>query len=169
MMLLKEQRKENIFREGVIVTLFFVTFAAFLLVLNIFFPTFLLVVFSVVFFALSAVVLLMILFIPAIEAKGSEILFYLGYEFLFTFIGIPLASICILILPVSIYLLFFSGNNAELLIFSVIFTFSLMITSLIYTGMKIWLSSRTSGNTVPEKVDKKPIEQLLNHFPISED
>ena len=169
MMFLKKQREENIFRKGVIVTLFFVTFAAFLLILNIFFPTFLLVVFSVVFIALGAVVLFMVLFIPAIEAKGSEILFYLGHELLFTFVGIPLASICILILPVSIYLLFFSGNNAEIIVFSVIFTFSLMITSLIYTGMKLWLSSRISGNTVPEKVDKEPIEQLLTRFPISED
>ncbi len=164
-----KQRKENILREGVIVTLFFVTFAAFLLILDIFFPTFLLVVFSVVFFAIGAVVLFMILFILIIKARGSEILFYLGYESLFTFVGIPLASICILILPVSIYLLFFSGNAFEILIFAVIFTFSLMLSSLIYTGIKLWLSSRTSGILVPEKVEKEPIEQLLDCFPNLED
>ncbi len=169
MMFFKRQRKENIFREGVIVTLFFVSSAAFLLILNIFLPTFLLIAFSVVFFALAAVVLFMILLIPAIEMKGSQILFYLWNEFLFTFIGIPLASICVLILPVSIYLLFFSGSAAEIIIFAAIFTFSLQITSLIYTGIKLWLSSRISGNKVPVKVDKGPIEQLLSRFPSLED
>ncbi|GAH39473.1 unnamed protein product [marine sediment metagenome] len=168
-MFFKRQRKENIFREGVIVTLFFVSSAAFLLILNIFLPTFLLIAFSVVFFALAAVVLFMILLIPAIEMKGSQILFYLWNEFLFTFIGIPLASICVLILPVSIYLLFFSGSAAEIIIFAAIFTFSLQITSLIYTGIKLWLSSRISGNKVPVKVDKGPIEQLLSRFPSLED
>ncbi len=101
MMFLKKQKKENIFREGVIVTLFFVSFAAFLLVLNIFFPSFLLIAFSIVFFALAAVVLFMLLFIPTTEAKRSAILFYLWNEFLFTFLGIPLACICILILQVT--------------------------------------------------------------------
>ena len=169
MMFLKKQKKENIFREGVIVTLFFVSFAAFLLVLNIFFPSFLLIAFSIVFFALAAVVLFMLLFIPTTEAKRSAILFYLWNEFLFTFLGIPLACICILILPVSIYLLFFSGNATEVIIFAAIFTFSLQLTSLIYIGIKLWLSSRTSGNRVPVKVDRGPIEQLLNRFPNSED
>lgn len=168
MMFLKRQRKDNIFREGVIVTLFFVSFAAFLLILNLFFPTFLLIAFSVVFFALAAVVLFMLFFIPATEAKGSAILLYLWNEFLFTFVGIPLACICILILPVSIYLLFFSGNATEIIIFVAIFTFSLQGTSLIYTGIKLWLSSKTSGSRVPDKVDRGPIEQLLNSFPGSE-
>ena len=136
---------------------------------SIFFPTFLLIAFSIVFFALAAVVLFMIFFIPATEAKGSAILLYLWNEFLFTFVGIPLACLCILILPVSIYLLFFSGNATEVIIFAAIFTFSLQITSLVYTGIKLWLSSRTSGNRVPDKVDRGPIEQLLHRFPSSED
>lgn len=169
MMFLKKQKKENIVREGVIVTLFFVSFAAFLLILNIFFPTFLLIAFSILFFALAAIVLFMLLFIPATEAKGSAILFYLWNEFLFTFLGIPLACICILILPVSIYILFFSGRSTEVIIFAAIFIFSLQLTSLIYTGIKLWLSSRTSGNKVPVKVDRGPIELLLNRFPNLED
>jgi len=168
-MFFKRKRKENIFREGVVVTLFFVSFAAFLLILNVFFPAVLLIAFSVVFFALATVVLFMIFLIPAIEMKGSQILFYLWNEFLFAFVGIPLASICVLILPVSIYLLFFSGSTPEIIIFVATFTFSLQVTSLIYTGIKLWLSTRISGNKVPVKVDKGPIEQLLNRFLILED
>ncbi|MHA1345767.1 MAG: hypothetical protein ACTSVO_04025 [Candidatus Heimdallarchaeaceae archaeon] len=169
MIFLKKQRKENIFREGVIVTLFFVSFVAFLLILNLFFPSILLIAFSIVFFTLAVVVLFMILFITAIEMKGSAIFLYLWNEFLFTFIAIPLASICILILPVSIYILFFSGHSTEVLIFAAIFTFILQLTSLIYTGIKLWLSSRSSGKRIPVKVDKGPIELLLNRFPSSED
>ncbi len=169
MIFFKKQRKENIFREGVIVTLSFISSAAFLLILNLLFPAALLVAFSIVFFALVAVVLFMIFFIPATEMKGSAILLYLWNELLFTFVAIPLAIICILILPVSIYILFFSGHATEVIIFAAIFTFSLQITSLIYTGIKLWLSSRSSGNIVPTKVEKGPVEQLLNRFPSLED
>jgi hypothetical protein len=169
MMFFKKQRKENIVREGVIVTLFFISSAAFLLILNLFFPAVLLIAFSIVFFALAAVVLFMLIFIPVTEMKGSAILLYLWNELLFTFVAIPLAIICILILPVSIYVLFFSGHAPEVIIFAAIITFSLQITSLIYTGIKLWLSSKSSGNRVPIKVDKGSIEKLQDTFPSLED
>ena len=165
----KNPNKDNIFREGIVVSLFFVSFGVFLIVLNIFFPSVLLIAFSIVFFALAAVVIFMLILIPATEIRGSEIILYLWNEFLFTFVGIPLAAICILILPASIYLLFFSSNTQQVIIFSLIFTFSLQFTSLIYTGVKLWLSTKKSGNKVPSKVDKGPIEQLLNRFPSMDD
>ena len=63
----------------------------------------------------------------------------------------------------------FGGDPLETWNFSLIFTLSLMASSLIYTGFKIWLENRSSGLNVPEKVDKGPIEQLLYKIPSVED
>ncbi len=63
----------------------------------------------------------------------------------------------------------FGGSPIETWMFVVIFTLSLMISSLIYSAIKIWLNSKSSGLPIPEKIDEGPIEQLLYKIPSIED
>ena len=165
----KRRNKENVFREGIIIGVFFIISGVFLLTLNIFFYSVLLIAFAIVFFSLSLIVLFMTFFIPATDFKATEYFLFFSNELLYSFIGIPIATICILILPVTIYLLFFSGGTREIIIFVLSFNFTLQLSSLIYTSVKIWLNNKSSGNPVPVKIDKGPIEQLLHRFPNLDD
>ena len=161
--------KQDLFKEGVLVGLFFVITSLLLYVIYRFFPTIWLVIFSILALALGGVIFFMSIFIPFSSKKGGEIFLFIWNEFLYVFLGIPLASICILILPITIYLLFFSGSIVWLGFFSAIVTIVLMLSSLIYSGFKIWLNQRTSGLPVPEKAEKEPIEVLLYRRSFSED
>ncbi len=153
--------EQDIFKEGIIVGLFFLFTSLLLYIINRFFPSILLIIFSLLFLALGGIIFFMALFIPFTNKKEGEILLFLWNEFLYIFLGLPLASICILLLPVSIYLLFFSGNIVWVGLFSLIFTIGLQLSSLIYTGVKLWLNNRVSGFPIPIKPDKEPIEALL--------
>ena len=161
--------EQDIFKEGIIVGLFFLFTSLLLYIINRFFPSILLIIFSLLFLALGSIIFFIALFIPFTNKKGGEILLFLWNEFLYIFLGLPLASICILLLPVSIYLLFFSGNIVWVGLFSLIFTIGLQLSSLIYTGVKLWLNNRVSGFPIPIKPDKEPIEALLYRRPYSED
>ena len=161
--------EQDLFKEGIVVGLFFMISSLLLYVIYRFFPSIWLVIFSILMLALGGVIFFMSLFIPLIAKKSGVIFLFIWHEFLYVFLGIPLASICILILPVTIYLLFFSGSIVWSGFFSALFTLTLMLSSLIYTGVKIWLNQRTSGYPVPEKPEKEPIEVLLYRSSFSED
>ena len=161
--------KQDLFKEGIVVGLFFMISSLLLYVIYRFFPTIWLVIFSIIMLALGGVIFFMSVFIPLIAKRSGVIFLFILNEFLYVFLGIPLASICILIVPVSIYLLFFSGNIVWAGFFSTMFSLTLMLSSLIYTGVKIWLDQRTSGYPVPEKPEKEPIEVLLYRSSFSKD
>ncbi len=161
--------KADLFKEGIVVGLFFMITSLLLYVIYRFFPTIWLMIFSFLALALGGVIFFMAVFIPVISKRSGSIFLFIWNEFLYVFLGIPLASICILILPVTIYLLFFSGSILWSGFFSAIFTISLMLSSLIYSGVKVWLNQRTSGLLVPEKAEKEPIEVLLYRRSFSED
>ena len=91
---------------------------------------------------------------------------FLWNEFLVLFVGIPLASICILILPVSCVLLFIKPDIVIVGLSCLAFVVGLQFSYLIYTGVKLWLDNRSSGYPVPTKAKKAPIEQLLYKIPI---
>ncbi len=162
-------RDEDVFKEGIILGLIFAITGSLMLVLHSFIDNLWLLAIGGVFLALAGIALFMVIYISYFSEKRSEIMMFIWNEFLYLFIGIPMASICVLILPVTIYILMFGGQPDETWMFIVIFTFSLMGSSLIYTGIKIWVENRSSGLKVPEKVDKGPIEQLLYKIPSVED
>ena len=111
----------------------------------------------------------MIVLISMMHDKGGKMFLQIWNESLYLFVVLPLASICLLILPVSSYVLFFKGQPQDVLLFSLTFTVVLQFSSLIYSAVKFWLNRRSSGNKVPVKIDKGPIEQLLYKIPSSED
>ena len=161
--------KEDLFKEGIVVGLFFMITSLLLYVIYRFFPTIWLVIFSILALALGGVIFFMSIFIPFITKKSGVVFLFIWNEFLYVFLGIPLASICILIVPVTIYLLFFSGSIVWSGFFSALFTIALMLSSLIFTGVKIWLNQRTSGYPIPKKPEKEPIEVLLYRRSFFED
>ncbi len=159
----------DVFKEGTLLGLFFVLIGILFLIVNAYFPNNWLVAFSIIFLALGIVFLFISIFIPFASRKESSVLLFAWNEMLYLFLGIPLAAICILILPVSIYILFFSGDIFVVGMFCLYFVLSLQLSSLIYTIVSIWLHRRSSGHPVPPKIDKGPIEQLLYRVPSSED
>ena len=159
----------DVFKEGTLLGLFFILIGILFIIVNAFIPTIWLIVFAVIFLALGFVFLFMSTFIPYLSRKQSDVFLFAWNEMIYLFLGLPLASICILILPVSIYILFFSGDAIIAGIFCLYFISSLQLSSLIYTGIKIWLHRRSSGYPIPPKIDKGPIEQLLYKLPMTED
>lgn len=155
-------REEDVFKEGIILGLLSVVVGSLMFVLYSFYSNPWLLALGSVFLAIAGIVLFMVIYISFFNENKSEIFLFIWNELLYLFIGIPLASICILIIPVTIYTLMFGGDSHGTWVFSVIFTASLMFSSLIYTAVKIWLENRSSGLKIPEKIDRGHIEQLLN-------
>ena len=162
-------REEDVFKEGIIVGFLLLVVGLLMFVIHLFVSNLWLIAIGGVLISIAVISLFMVIYISFFNEKKSDIVMFIWNELLYLFIGIPLATICLLIIPVSIYLLMFGGNPEETWMFSVIFTLSLMISSLIYTGIKIWLENRSSGLHIPEKIDKGPIEQLLYKIPLTED
>ena len=156
---------ENIFKEGIIVGLFFLNSGILMYILHLFVTNTWFVILGGISLSIAIITLFMVVYISYFNEKRSEVFMFLWNEIFYLFLGIPLASICILIIPVSIYLFMFKGGVRETWMTIFIFTAILMISSLIYTGVKVWLNSRSSGLQVPEKIDKGPIEQLLYKMP----
>ncbi|MHA1200347.1 MAG: hypothetical protein ACTSQF_13555 [Candidatus Heimdallarchaeaceae archaeon] len=169
MSLRSKLRKEDVFKEGIILGLFLLVVGLLMIVVHLFIDNLWLLVFGGILIAIAVSSLFMVIYISFFNENKSEITMFIWNEVLYLLIGIPLASICILILPVAIYILMFGGEPRETLMFSVFFTLSLMISSLFYSAVKIWLENRSSGLPIPEKVDKGPIEQLLYKIPSVED
>ena len=159
----------DVFKEGILLGLFFVLIGILFFIINTFVPINWLILFGVIILALGLVIFFMSTFIPYISKKQSDVIIFAWNEFLYLFLGLPLASICILILPVSIYILFFSGDIVIVGMFCLYFVLSMQLTSLIYTGVQIWLHRRTSGHPLPVKINKGPIEQLLYRIPVTDD
>ena len=159
----------DVFKEGTLLGLFFILIGVLFLIINLFFPSNWIVLFGVLILALGLVIFLMAIFIPFISKKKSDVLLFAWNEFLYLFLGLPIAAICILIVPFSIYILFFSGDVIIAGMFSLYFVLSLQLSSMLHTGLQIWLHRRSSGRTIPVKIDKGPIEQLLYRIPVSED
>jgi hypothetical protein len=101
--------------------------------------------------------------------RSGEILLFVWNELVYILFGIPLVLICLLIVPVSTYIVFFPGNSNKALIYSAVFILVVQIISLIYSGFLTWLDYRKSGLTVPEKPDKGPIEVLVKRIVSSKD
>jgi len=154
-------REMDVYKEGVLVGIFFILSTILLYILNLFFEVEWLLTFALIFLAIGVVSLFMSLFIPFIGRKKGNMILFIWNEILVLFIGIPLASICILILPVSIVLLFFRPDVATVGLFCLSFVLALQFSYLIYTGVKLWLDNRSSGYLVPTKADKALIEKLL--------
>jgi hypothetical protein len=159
----------DVFKEGTLLGLFFILVGILLLIINAFSPNNWLIVFGIIFLALGIVFFFMSVFIPFISKRQGSVLLFAWNYFLYLFLGLPLAALCILILPVSIYILFFSGDIVIVTMFCLYFVLSLQLSSLLYTIVTIWMHRRSSGYPVPIKVDKGPIEQLLYRVPLSED
>ena len=162
-------KEEDVFKEGILLGLVFAVVGSLMLTLFSFYDNPWLLAIGSVFLAIAGIALFMVLYISFFNEKRSEVMMFLWNELLYLFVGIPLASICVLILPVTIYILMFGGDPGQTWKFSVIFTLSLMIASLIYGVIKLWIENRKSGLIVPEKIDKGPIEQILYRIPSVED
>ncbi|MHA1954503.1 MAG: hypothetical protein ACW96U_11220 [Candidatus Heimdallarchaeaceae archaeon] len=159
----------DVFKEGTLLGLLFILVGILFIIVNVFISTVWLIVFAVIFLALGFVILFMSTFIPYLSRKQSDVFLFAWNEMLYLFLGLPLAAICLLLLPVSIYILFFSGNISTVGKFCLYFVISLQLSSLLYTVVTIWLHKRSSGHPVPTKIDKGPIEQLLYKTPTTED
>ncbi len=157
-------KEMNIFREGVFVGLFFILASVLLLTINFFFDVVLLVIFALIFVSLGFVILFMALFIPFIGKKSGEVFLFVWNELVYILLGIPATIICLLIVPVSTYIVFFPGNANKALIYCVVFILSVQLISLIHSGVLIWFDYRKSGLPVPEKPDKGPIEALVKRI-----
>jgi len=162
-------REEDVFKENFLLGLLLLIVGLLLLIIYGFYDNFWLKFVGFGLVAIAGVILFMIVLISYSNEFRSEIFLFIWNELLYLLVGIPLATICILILPVSIYILMFEGDPIQIWKFSSILVLSLMISSLIYTSIKLWLDNRSSGLSVPEKVDKGPIEQLLYQNPSFED
>ncbi|NPD89818.1 MAG: hypothetical protein HGN29_13985 [Asgard group archaeon] len=159
----------DVFKEGILLGLFFILIGILFIVVHTFIPINWLSVFAVIFFALGFVILFMSTFIPYLSRRQSNILLFTWNEMVYLFLGLPLVSICLLILPVSIYILFFSGDVSIVGMFCLYFVLALQLSSLIYTGVTIWLHRRSSGHPISTKIDKGSIEQFLYKLPSVED
>jgi hypothetical protein len=159
----------DVFKEGTLLGLFFILIGTLFFIINAFYPSSWLVLFGVIILALGLIILLMSIFIPFISKRQSDVLLFAWNETLYIFLGLPIAAVCLLIIPVSIYILFFSGDILIVGMFCLYFILSLQLSSMLYTGFQIWLHRRSSGHPVPVKVNKGPIEQLLYRIPASED
>ena len=164
-----KNNEEDVFKEGIFVGFFFLVVGLLLLVVNSYIYNVWLKTTGIVLIIFAGLILFMVLFISITNEKAGTFLLQLSNESLYVFLGIPMASICLLLMPVSIYMLFFDGTREEILLFSLVFTVSLQLTSLIYSGIKMWINNRSSGHKVPVKTDKGPIEQLLYKIPTTED
>ena len=159
----------DVFKEGTLLGLFFILIGILLLVVNAYYPNNWMVVFAIIFLALGFVFLFMSVFIPFISKKQSSVLLFAWNEILYLLVGLPLTTLCILILPVSIYILFFSGDIIIVSMFCLYFMLSLQLSSLLFTIVTSWLSRKSSGHPIPVKIDKGSIEQLLHRVSLSED
>ncbi len=164
-----KNNEENVFSEGIFLGFFFLIVGILLLVVNMYFNNTWLSAIGFILLAIAAVLLFMVFLISVMQEKGGKTFLQIWNETLYLFVGLPLTSICLLILPVSSYLLFFKGQPRDILIFSLIFTVALQFSSLVYSGVKLWLNRRSSGYRLPIKIDKGPIEQLLYKLPSTED
>jgi len=154
MAFLYKLKELNIFREGVFISFFFILVSALMLTINYFFNVFLLSLFALIFVSLGFVILFMLLLIPFLDKKSGEIFLFVWNELIYILVGIPIAFICIAIVPISTYIIFFPGNANKTLIYCIVIILVIQIVSLIYSGFLIWLDYRKSGLPVPEKVDK---------------
>jgi len=164
-----KNNEENVYSEGVFIGLFFLIVGLLLIMVNNFVHNVWVFAITAVLLSISAILLFMVIFISILRKRGGDVLLQIWNETIYLFLGLPMASICILIVPISIYLLFFKGTPQDVLFFSLIFTVSLQLSSLSYSGIKYWLNNRSSGYEIPIKVDRGPIEQLLNKIPSTED
>ena len=164
-----KNNEENVFSEGIFLGFFFLIVGILLLVVNQFFRNVWLNAIGFAMLAIAVVLLFMVILISMMQDRGGKILLQIWNESLYLFVGLPFTSIFLLILPVSTYVLFFKGQPQDVLLFSLTFTVAIQFSSLIYSGVKLWLNKRSSGHKVPIKIDKGPIEQLLYKLPSSED
>ena len=154
----------DIYREGIFVGFFFILVSALMLTINFLFSADLLIIFALIFVSLGFVILFMSLFIPFISKKSGEIFLFIWNELVYILFGIPVALICLLIVPVSTYIVFFPGNANLALMYCVIFTLVVQLISLIYSGILTWFDYRKSGLAVPVKPEKGPIESLFKRM-----
>ena len=159
----------NIYREGVFVGLFFIIISALLLTVNFFFNVVLLIIFALIFVSLGFVILFMSFFIPFISKKSGEVFLFVWNELVYILLGIPFILICFLIVPISTYIIFFPGNANKALIYCVVFILVVQLISLTYSGILIWYDHRKSGLSIPEKLEKGPIESLFKRMISSKD
>ncbi len=164
-----KNNEENVYSEGVFVGFFFLIVGLLLIIVNTFVHNIWLIAIAAVLLSIAAILLFMVVFISILRESGGAVLLQIWNESVYLFLGLPMASICILIIPISIILLFFKVAPQDVLFFSLIFTVSLQLSSLSYSGIKLWLNNRSSGYELPVKIDKGPIEQLLYRIPSSED
>jgi hypothetical protein len=164
-----KKNEENVFSEGIFLGFFFLIIGILILVVNIYLSNTWLSAIGYTMLAIAGVLLFMVVLISLMQENGGKALLQIWNETVYLFIGLPLTSICLLILPVSFYLLFFKGEPNDILLFCLTFTVVLQVSSLIYSGVKLWLNRRSSGHKLPVKIDKGPIEQLLYKIPSTED
>ncbi|MCE7749700.1 MAG: hypothetical protein GPJ51_15045 [Candidatus Heimdallarchaeota archaeon] len=164
-----KNNEENVYSEGVFIGFFFLIVGLLLIIVNTFIHNIWLIAFAAVLLSIAAILLFMVVLISILRKSGGAVLLQIWNETVYLFLGLPMASICILIIPISIILLFFKVTPQDVLFFSLIFTVSLQLSSLSYSGIKLWLNNRSSGYGLPVKIDRGPIEQLLYKIPSSED
>ncbi|MCG3256284.1 MAG: hypothetical protein KAU62_09385 [Candidatus Heimdallarchaeota archaeon] len=164
-----KNNEENVYSEGVFIGFFFLIVGLSLVIVNNYVHNVWVIAIVAVLLSIAAILLFMVVFIAILRERGGDVLLQIWNEVVYLFLGLPMASICLLVVPISIYLLFFKGAPQDVIFFSLIFTLSLQLSSLFYSGIKLWLNNRSSGYELPVKIDKGPIEQLLYRIPSSED
>ena len=164
-----KNNEENVYSEGVFIGFFFLIVGLSLVIVNNYVHNVWVIAIVAVLLSIAAILLFMVVFIAILRERGGDVLLQIWNEVVYLFLGLPMASICLLVVPISIYLLFFKGAPQDVIFFSLIFTVSLQLSSLFYSGIKLWLNNRSSGYELPVKIDKGPIEQLLYRIPSSED
>ncbi len=164
-----KNNEENVYSEGVFIGFFFLIVGLLLVIVNNYVHNVWLIAIAAVLLSIAAILLFMVVFISILRKKGGDVFLQIWNETLYLFLGIPMASICLLVVPISIILLFFKVAPQDVLFFSLMFTVFLQLSSLSYSGIKLWLNNRFSGYELPVKIDKGPIEQLLYRIPSSED
>ena len=164
-----KNNEENVYSEGVFIGFFFLIVGLSLVIVNNYVHNVWVIAIVAVLLSIAAILLFMVVFIAILRERGGDVLLQIWNEVVYLFLGLPMASICLLVVPISIYLLFFKGSPQDVIFFSLIFTVSLQLSSLFYSGIKLWLNNRSSGYELPVKIDKGPIEQLLYRIPSSED
>ena len=164
-----KNNEENVYSEGIFIGFFFLIVGLLLVVVNNYVHNVWIIAIAAVLLLIAVILLFMVVFISILRRRGGDVFLQIWNEVVYLFLGLPMASICILIIPISIILLFFKVAPQDVLFFSLIFTVSLQLSSLSYSGIKLWLNNRSSGYELPVKIDKGPIEQLLYRIPSSED
>lgn len=164
-----KNNEENVYSEGVFIGFFFLIVGLSLVIVNNYVHNVWVIAIAAVLLSIAAILIFMVVFIAILRERGGDVFLQIWNEVVYLFLGIPMASICLLVVPISIYLLFFKGAPQDVIFFSLIFTVSLQLSSLFYSGIKLWLNNRSSGYELPVKIDKGPIERLLYRIPLSED